>query len=155
MIPMTTIAICLAMFVTSTEAFAPSCFPKHVDSAGRGKVLKGGKENELRVRIKSVGNTQKITEAMRLVAAAKVRRAQQSVLATRPFSETLQSVFGGLMTRIGTEKIDLPLLKKREVSKVTLVVCSGDRGLCGGYNSFCIKKAEARIKELKSQVKAS
>lgn len=89
--------------------------------------------------------------AMKLVAAAKVRRAQDAVLATRPFSETLQSVFGGLISRLDGEAIDLPLLTQREVDKVTLTVVTGDRGLCGGYNSFMIKKAEARFKKLKSQ----
>ena len=73
------------------------------------------------------------------------------MLATRPFSETLQSVFSGLISRLGQESIDLPLLESREVKKVTLVVMSGDRGLCGGYNSFIIKKSEARIKELTEQ----
>lgn len=87
--------------------------------------------------------------AMKLVAAAKVRRAQDAVLATRPFSETLQSVFGGLIQRLGGEDVDLPLLKQREVKKVTLTVITGDRGLCGGYNSMMIKKAEARFQELK------
>lgn len=87
--------------------------------------------------------------AMKLVAAAKVRRAQDAVLSTRPFSETLQSVFGGLINRLGGEAMDLPLLTQREIKKVTLVVITGDRGLCGGYNSFMIKKAEARFKELK------
>jgi len=85
------------------------------------------------------------------VAAAKVRRAQDSVMATRPFSETLQSVFGGLINRLGGEAADLPLLTQREVNKVTIVVITGDRGLCGGYNSFMIKKAEARILELEAQ----
>lgn len=108
-------------------------------------------EKELRDRIDTVKKTNKITEAMRLVAAAKVRKAQQAVLATRPFAETLQSVFKGLMTRVEGEDLDLPLLDKREVKKVTLVVMTGDRGLCGAYNSFGIKKAEARIKELSAQ----
>lgn len=89
--------------------------------------------------------------AMKLVAAAKVRRAQDAVLATRPFSETLQSVFGGLISRLDGEAMDLPLLTVREVKKVTLCVITGDRGLCGGYNSFMIKKAEARYKELEKQ----
>merc|ERR1719343_1152936 len=110
-----------------------------------------GKANAIRDRIASVKNTKKITMAMKLVAAAKVRRAQDAVLATRPFSETLQSVFGGLISRLGGEAIDLPLLTQREVKKVTLAVVTGDRGLCGGYNSFMIKKAEARFKELKDQ----
>jgi F-type H+-transporting ATPase subunit gamma len=88
--------------------------------------------------------------AMKLVAAAKVRRAQDAVLATRPFSETLQSVFGGLIQRLGGEDVDLPLLKQREVKKVTICVITGDRGLCGGYNSLMIKKAEKRYKELEA-----
>lgn len=87
---------------------------------------------------------------MKLVAAAKVRRAQDAVLATRPFSETLQSVFGGLIQRLGGEAAELPLLTQREVKKVTLCVITGDRGLCGGYNSFMIKKADARFNELKA-----
>jgi F-type H+-transporting ATPase subunit gamma len=85
---------------------------------------------------------------MKLVAAAKVRRAQDAVMATRPFSETLQSVFGGLIARLDGGTADLPLLTQREVKKVVLTVITGDRGLCGGYNSFMIKKAEKRCKEL-------
>ena len=105
----------------------------------------------IRDRISTVKNTKKITTAMKLVAAAKVRRAQDAVLATRPFSETLQSVFGGLISRLGSEALDLPLLTQREVKKVTILVITGDRGLCGGYNSFMIKKAEARYNELTEQ----
>lgn len=105
----------------------------------------------IRDRIESVKNTKKITSAMKLVAAAKVRRAQDAVLATRPFSETLQSVFGGLIERLDGEAVDLPLLTTREVKKVTLACITGDRGLCGGYNSFMIKKTEKRFAELKAQ----
>jgi F-type H+-transporting ATPase subunit gamma len=108
-------------------------------------------QTAIRDRIKTVKNTKKITMAMKLVAAAKVRRAQDAVLATRPFSETLQSVFGGLIQRLGGETVDLPLLTKREVSKVTLAIVTGDRGLCGGYNSYMIKKGEARCIELTKQ----
>jgi len=117
----------------------------------RATIVMDGKANAIRDRIATVKNTKKITMAMKLVAAAKVRRAQDAVLATRPFSETLQSVFGGLISRLGGEAIDLPLLTQREVKKVTLTVVTGDRGLCGGYNSFMIKKAEARFKELTAQ----
>jgi len=117
----------------------------------RATIVMDGKANAIRDRISTVNNTKKITSAMKLVAAAKVRRAQDSVLATRPFSETLQSVFGGLIQRLGGEAADLPLLTQREVNKVTLAVITGDRGLCGGYNSFMIKKAEARFNELKAQ----
>jgi F-type H+-transporting ATPase subunit gamma len=117
----------------------------------RATIVMDGKANAIRDRIVSVKNTKKITMAMKLVAAAKVRRAQDAVIATRPFSETLQSVFGGLISRLGSEALDLPLLTQREVKKVTLCVVTGDRGLCGGYNSFMIRKAEARFKELKGQ----
>ncbi|CAB9506010.1 synthase gamma chain [Seminavis robusta] len=114
----------------------------------RATIVMDGKANAIRDRIATVKNTRKITMAMKLVAAAKVRRAQDAVLATRPFSETLQSVFGGLIQRLGGEAMDLPLLTQREVNKVTLCCITGDRGLCGGYNSFMIKKTENRFNEL-------
>jgi F-type H+-transporting ATPase subunit gamma len=108
-------------------------------------------EKELRERVTSVKNTRKITSAMRLVAAAKVRRAQDAVLKTRPFSETLQKVLGGLIQRLKKDNFDSPLMTERPVKTVLLAVMTGDRGLCGGYNTFAIKKAEARIKELKKE----
>merc|ERR1719362_475961 len=117
----------------------------------KATIVMDGKSNAIRDRISTVKNTRKITMAMKLVAAAKVRRAQDAVLATRPFSETLQSVFGGLIARLGPDAMDLPLLTQREVKKVTILCITGDRGLCGGYNSFIIKKAESRFKELKDQ----
>ena len=86
----------------------------------------------IRDRIKSVKNTRKITEAMRLVAAAKVRRAQEQVIATRPFADRLAQVLHGLQARLRFEDTDLPLLKTREVKNVGVLVISGDRGLCGG-----------------------
>lgn len=105
----------------------------------------------IRDRIDSVKNTKKITEAMRLVAAAKVRRAQEQVTATRPFADTLAQVLYGLQNRLRFEDVDLPLLKQREVKTVALFVVTGDRGLCGGYNTNVIKKAEQRAAELKAQ----
>ncbi|MGE5656048.1 MAG: F0F1 ATP synthase subunit gamma [Actinomycetota bacterium] len=105
----------------------------------------------IRDRIKSVKNTKKITEAMRLVAAAKVRRAQEQVIATRPFADRLAQVLYGLAERLQFENINLPLFRKRDVQCVGLVVISGDRGLCGGYNTNIIKRAEARAKELKAE----
>lgn len=107
-----------------------------------------GQLREIRDRISSVKNTQKITDAMRLVAAAKVRRAQDAVLRTRPFSETLQKVLGGLIKRLNKDYTDLPLLAQRDTKKVVIVVITGDRGLCGGYNTYAIKKTESRISEL-------
>ncbi|MGB3202586.1 MAG: F0F1 ATP synthase subunit gamma [Nodosilinea sp.] len=102
----------------------------------------------IRDRIKSVKNTRKITEAMRLVAAAKVRRAQEQVIATRPFADRLAQVLYGLQSRLRFEEADLPLLRQRDVKTVALLVISGDRGLCGGYNTNVIRRAEIRAREL-------
>jgi F-type H+-transporting ATPase subunit gamma len=105
----------------------------------------------IRDSIASVKNTRKITEAMRLVAAAKVRRAQQQVLATRPFADRLAQVLYRLHSRLKFEDVNLPLLENRPVKNVGILVISGDRGLCGGYNSSVIRRAENRAKELTEQ----
>ncbi|NJK34134.1 MAG: F0F1 ATP synthase subunit gamma [Oscillatoriales cyanobacterium SM2_2_1] len=105
----------------------------------------------IRDRIASVKNTRKITEAMRLVAAAKVRRAQQQVLATRPFADRLAQVLYRLQSRIKFDEISLPLLDVRPVNTVGILVISGDRGLCGGYNTNVIRRAEQRAQELREQ----
>lgn len=105
---------------------------------------------ELRERIDSVKNTQKITEAMKLVAAAKVRRAQEAVVNGRPFSESLVEVLYNINEQLQTEDIDVPLTNVRPVKKVALIVVTGDRGLCGSFNNMIIKKAESRIAELKT-----
>lgn len=86
---------------------------------------------------------------MKLVAAAKVRRAQEAVVNGRPFSETLVEVLYNINEQLQTEDIDVPLTRVRPVKKVALVVVTGDRGLCGGFNNTILKKAEARIAELK------
>jgi len=105
----------------------------------------------IRDRIQSVKNTKKITEAMRLVAAAKVRRAQEQVIATRPFADRLAQVLYGLQARLRFEDANLPLLRRRTVKTVGILVISGDRGLCGAYNSNVIRRAENRAKELKAE----
>jgi len=105
----------------------------------------------IRDRIASVKNTKKITEAMRLVAAAKVRRAQEQVNSTRPFADSLAQVLYNIQGKLQFEDVDLPLFQQREVKKVALVVVSGDRGLCGGYNANVIRRAEIRAKELTAQ----
>jgi len=105
----------------------------------------------IRDRISSVQNTQKITEAMRLVAAAKVRRAQEQVTSTRPFADRLAQVLYGLQARLQFEDLDLPLLQQREPNTVALLVVSGDRGLCGAYNSNIIKRAERRAQQLQAE----
>jgi len=110
----------------------------------------GAGMKETRDRIVSVKNTQKITEAMKLVAAAKVRRAQEAVINGRPFSEKLVQVMYGLNQRLASEDVDSPLCQIRPVKNIVLVVLTGDRGLCGGYNNFILKKTEQRIRELKA-----
>lgn len=105
----------------------------------------------IRDRINSVKNTKKITEAMRLVAAAKVRRAQEQVIATRPFADRLAQVLYGLQTRLRFEEANLPLFRQSQGGTVGLLVISGDRGLCGGYNSNVIRRAENRAKEIKAE----
>lgn len=102
----------------------------------------------IRDRIKAVKNTRKITEAMRLVAAARVRRAQEQVMATRPFADRLAQVFYRLQTRLRLENVELPLLKQRPIETVGLLVVAGDRGLCGAYNANVIKRTEERVREL-------
>jgi len=106
---------------------------------------------EIRDRIVSVKNTRKITEAMRLVAAAKVRRAQDQVLKSRPFADKLARVLQNIQTRMQFETSDSPLLSKRNVETISLVCITADRGLCGGYNNNIIKKVEIRYGELINQ----
>ncbi|KAJ3705327.1 hypothetical protein LUZ61_009032 [Rhynchospora tenuis] len=102
---------------------------------------------DLRDRIDSVKNTQKITEAMKLVAAAKVRRAQEAVVSGRPFSEALVDVLFNINEQL--DDIDVPLTRVRPVKKVALVVVTGERGLCGAFNNNVIRKAEERMEQLK------
>merc|ERR1719387_3341046 len=95
----------------------------------------GASIRELRERVDSIKNTKKITSAMKLVAAAKVRRAQEAVLSSRPFIENVERIMGGLLQKVKRDGLDLPLLEERPVKKVGLVSITGDRGLCSGSNS--------------------
>merc|ERR1719395_183230 len=142
----------LALAASAAAFNAPMVARPAAPAVGRvADVQMGASIRELRDRVSSVKNTKKITSAMKLVAAAKVRRAQEAVLRSRPFSETLERILGGLLQRLSTEALDIPLLETRTASKVGLVVITGDRGLCGSYNAAAIKKTEARIAELKEQ----
>lgn len=140
----------VASMMASVIGFSP------VNTVSRGSVrsstiVMDGKTRELRDRIKSVKNTRRITEAMRLVAAARVRRAQDAVLKSRPLIAQLQLVYKTVLDACNQEDLELPILEVRDVKKVSLVLVTGDRGLCGGYNSAVIKAATARIEKLKSQ----
>ena len=85
---------------------------------------------------------------MKLVAAAKVRRAQDAVVAGRPFAESLIKALYAVNQRLAGEDVESPLVVVRPVTTVLLICVTGDRGLCGGYNNFVIKKTEARLQEL-------
>lgn len=108
----------------------------------------------IRQRIKSVQNTQKITRAMRLVAAAKVRRAQARTLAARPFTSRVVRLLQQVVEEINDIDLQgLPLLEKREVKKVALICLTSDRGLCGSYNTNVIKETASRISALEQEGK--
>ena len=113
--------------------------------------IRNASQKEMRDRINSVGNTKKITDAMKLVAAAKVRKAQDAVIGARPFSEQLVKVLFAINEKLQGEDVDVPLCDKRAVKTALLIVCTGDRGLCGGFNNFIIRKTEQRCKELRAQ----
>lgn len=101
---------------------------------------------DIRKRIASVKNTQKITNAMKMVAAAKLRRAEENVTAARPFAEKMREVLMSLAVR--TDPTAHPMLESREPRKALLILITADRGLCGGFNSNLIRRAEAFIKEM-------
>ncbi|MBI4534431.1 MAG: ATP synthase F1 subunit gamma [Candidatus Melainabacteria bacterium] len=103
----------------------------------------------IRRRIKSVQATQKITRAMRLVAAAKVRRAQMRVLAARPFTSRVVKLLREVVRDISPIDLqELPLLQRRPIKKVGLIVLSSDRGLCGSYNTNIFREVAERIQAL-------
>ena len=108
--------------------------------------MAGGEERILRRRIKSVQSTKKITKAMELIAASRIVKAQQRVLAARPYSDQILSVLHNLSTG-GAASVN-SLLQARpddEVRAVEYVVLAGDRGLCGGFNSGNIRTAEVAM----------
>jgi F-type H+-transporting ATPase subunit gamma len=100
---------------------------------------------DIRRRIKSVKNTQQITKAMKMVSAAKLRKAQIALLSARPYAEAMKGVLARVAHK--TEEGLHPLLVKRQGSRRVYVVITADRGLCGGFNANLIRKAVATIKE--------
>ena len=109
----------------------------------------------IRVRIASVKNTQKITRAMKLVAAARLRRAQDAMLAARPYSSRLREVIADVSARIAaTQKSDVPvhpLLTHRPIKNVRLLLVTSDRGLAGGYNSNLNRRVERYLVDEKDK----
>jgi F-type H+-transporting ATPase subunit gamma len=104
---------------------------------------------EIRIRIDSTKNTQQITKAMKLVSAAKLRKAQHQIQNMRPYTVTLKNVIGNIAA---TQKVSHPLMeKKTSVKNVLLVTLTSDRGLCGAFNSGIIKFAEKYIADNKNR----
>ena len=104
---------------------------------------------DLKNRIASVKNTRKITKAMQMVAAAKLRRAQEAAVAARPYAERMNAVMGGLATSVGKSASAPRLLAGTGSDKVQLlVVMTSERGLCGGFNSTIVRMARARANAL-------
>jgi F-type H+-transporting ATPase subunit gamma len=102
---------------------------------------------DIRKRIRSVKNTRQITKAMKMVAAAKLRKAQEAIIAARPYAGMLDQIIADLATRSGGEELAHPLLTARPVRKVEVVLLTSDRGLAGGFNSNVIRRASRFLYE--------
>jgi F-type H+-transporting ATPase subunit gamma len=98
----------------------------------------------IRKRIGSIRNTQQITKAMKMVAAAKLRRAQEAAVEARPYAEKMSELFKNLVARVSREAH--PLLGLPDEKKIDLILLTSDRGLCGGYNANLIRASEAFIR---------
>lgn len=104
---------------------------------------------DIRRRIRSVKNTQQLTKAMKTVAAARLRRAQDRVVSARPYADQLRKVLANLASRI--ENVSHPLLEVRPEEKLLLLVVTADRGLCGAFNSNIIRTGQMFIREHSGQ----
>lgn len=98
---------------------------------------------DIKRRIVGVKNTQQITKAMKMVAAARLRRAQENILNARPYSKKISSVLQHLLSI--EKNFNNPLFNEREVKKIALVVVTSDRGLCGSFNMNVIRIAEEMV----------
>jgi F-type H+-transporting ATPase subunit gamma len=100
---------------------------------------------DLRKRIGSVRSTQQITKAMKMVAAARLRRAQEAAEHARPYAAKLTEMFTAVVAGLSEEAH--PLLARREERRIDLVLLTSDRGLCGGFNSNLVRQAETFLRE--------
>ncbi|HUP64209.1 MAG TPA: ATP synthase F1 subunit gamma [Thermoanaerobaculia bacterium] len=100
---------------------------------------------DLRRRIRSVKNTQQITRAMKMVAAAKLRRAQDRMMAARPYAGALHQILQSVASRIDESRH--PLLSRREEKNVLLLVVTADKGLCGAFNMNAIKAGQNALRD--------
>jgi F-type H+-transporting ATPase subunit gamma len=103
----------------------------------------------LRRKIAAFKNTQKITKAMKMVAAAKLKRSQDRILAARPYAHKMRGVLSNLSRRVN--RTAHPLLQKREVKKVEILVVTSDRGLCGGFNGNIVRKSAEFVRQCEAQ----
>lgn len=106
-----------------------------------------GQLKEVRNRIKSVQSTQQITKAMKMVSAAKLRRAQDAIIQMRPYAQKLQEMLSNIVSNVESGDLNLKLATERPVEKVLLIVITSDRGLAGAYNANIIKAAKQSIRE--------
>ena len=108
---------------------------------------------DLRRRIRSVQNTEQITKAMKMVSAAKLRRAQQAVLNARPYADLLEEMIGSVLAHAGEEEPAFadPLLECRPCRNLRLLVLSGEKGLCGSFNSNLFKASRQFLDERSDQ----
>jgi F-type H+-transporting ATPase subunit gamma len=106
-----------------------------------------GQLKEVRNRIKSVQSTQQITKAMKMVSAAKLRRAQDAIIQMRPYARKLQEMLSNIVSNVESGDLGSSLGTERAVEKVLFIVITSDRGLCGAYNANVAKLAKARIDE--------
>ena len=104
---------------------------------------------EIRNKIGSVKNTQKITSAMQMVAASKMRRAQERMASSRPYAVTMRKVIGHIA--LGHLEYKHPYLEERDAKRVGYIIISTDRGLCGGLNVNLFKAAIGSMKQWKDQ----
>ena len=102
---------------------------------------------QIRRRIRSIENTGKVTKAMEMIAASKMRRAQLSVLAGRPYSEKIRDIIAHLAAQPAEEDTFQPLLERREVANIQLIQITPDRGLCGGLHSNLNRRVAQFISE--------
>jgi F-type H+-transporting ATPase subunit gamma len=104
---------------------------------------------DIRRRIRSVKNTQQITKAMKMVSAAKLRRAQDRTIASRPYGELLRKVLGNVAAAVANNEsaAENPLLARREEKRILLVLITGDKGLAGAFNTNLIKAATRFVNE--------
>jgi F-type H+-transporting ATPase subunit gamma len=104
---------------------------------------------DLKRRIRSVGNTRKITKAMELVASARLRRAEARIEAVRPYADRMLELMG--VTARAAGSVRLPLLERREVRRVALLPITADRGLAGAFNAQVLRRAFALERELRGE----